>query len=154
MSSPEATPDDILNSACFSPDGKTIVTASGDGSVRLWDVSNGQEIRQFEGHERGVNSASFNANGQSLVTAGFDQTVRVWDITTGEEIRRLQGHTASVNGAIFSIDGQTIISASDDRTIRIWPGIETLLKEAESLIQRDPPEFTPEEKIRFGLGEE
>lgn len=40
-----------------------------------------------------------------------------------------------------------------DKTARIWPSVEQLLSEAKALIQRDPPEFTPEERTRFGLGE-
>lgn len=70
---------------------------------------------------------------------------------TRSVIRRLDGHTDKVLSAAFSPDGQAIVTASADRTARIWPSVGTLLKEAESLIQRDPPEFTPEERTRFGL---
>ena len=42
--------------------------------------------------------------------------------------------------------------ASADKTARVWPSVEALLNEAKILIQRGPPEFTPEERMRFGLG--
>ncbi|MCB0198284.1 MAG: hypothetical protein KDJ65_40455 [Anaerolineae bacterium] len=75
----------------------------------------------------------------------------VWDAATRSVIRRLNGHTSFVFGAAFSPDGQTIVTASHDRTARIWPSVAQLLEEADALIQRDPPEFTPEERTRFGL---
>ncbi len=73
---------------------------------------------------------------------------------TGQEIRRFEGHKRDVNTAIFSPDGQTIFTASEDGTARVWPSIEQLLELAESLVQRDTPEFNEEERIRFGVGEE
>ncbi len=111
----------------------------------------GQEIRRLEGHTSNVNSATFSPNGQTVVTAGDDHTVWVWDATTGTAIHRLDGHTGPVKWAAFSPDGQIIVTASEDKTARIWPSVEALLELAEPLIQRDPPEFTPEERIRFGL---
>jgi sugar lactone lactonase YvrE len=142
-----------VNSAAFSPDGRTIVTASEDRTVRVWDVKTGQEIRQLLGHTASVNSAAFSPDGRTIVTASEDRTVRVWDVETGQEIRLLTGHTAEVNSAAFSPDGHTIVTTSMDKTFQVWPAtIEDLLKKAESLIRREPPLFTAEERRRF-LGE-
>jgi WD40 repeat protein len=144
-------------SAAFSPDGQTVATAGDDRVVHLWDVASGDEIRYFEGHKGAVCSVAFSPDtpegtgGQTLVTASADDSVLVWDVANGEVIRRLDGHTAQVLSTVFSPDGQTIVTASADKTARLWPSVAALLQESESLIQRDPPEFTPEEWGRFGL---
>lgn len=144
----------IVRSVDFSPDGQTLVSAgTTDTIVRLWDVDLGREIGQFEGHKSRVNVAVFSPNGQTAVSAGKDGSVLVWDVDSRSVIRRLEGHTSYVFAAAFSPDGQFIVSAGHDRTARIWPSVEKLLEEAGDLIQREPPEFTPEERTRFGVGE-
>jgi len=60
-------------SAAFSFDGKRIITASADGTARLWDAASGAELRQFEGHTDRVLSATF-SRWQTVVTASADRT--------------------------------------------------------------------------------
>ncbi len=110
----------VVNSACFSPDGTRIVTASGDGTARLWATASGQEIAAVRGHVSGVRSACFSPDGASVVTASHDRTARLWDATTGQEIAALRGHEDSVQSACFSPDGARIVTASGDGTARLW----------------------------------
>ena len=65
-------------SATFSPDGCQIVTASEDGTTRLWDAATGQEVRQLAGHAASVWSAAFSPDGRLIVTASDDRTARLW----------------------------------------------------------------------------
>ncbi|WP_228116604.1 WD40 repeat domain-containing protein [Limnospira indica] len=55
-------------SATFSPDGSQIVTASQDGTARLWDTQ-GNLIAVFQGHQDWVYSASFSPDGKHILTA-------------------------------------------------------------------------------------
>jgi WD40 repeat protein len=71
--------------------------------------------------------------------------------TAGQSSAGWMDTRASFSRAAFSPDGQIIVTAGHDRTARIWPSVDALLAEAESLIERDPAEFTPEERVRFGL---
>jgi WD40 repeat protein len=67
----------------FSPDGHTLVTASTDGTVWLFDVtSSGRpvEIAKLTGHGQGVYSAAFSPDGHTLATGSADGTVRLWNV--------------------------------------------------------------------------
>ena len=67
-------------SAAYSPDGKYIVTASDDGTARIWDAATGQEVRQLSGHTDWVLSAAYSPDGKHIVTASGDRTARIWDV--------------------------------------------------------------------------
>ena len=69
-----------VNSASFSPDGKRIVSASYDKTIRIWDAETGQQIgKPLEGHTGSVLSASFSPDGKRIVSASWDNTLRIWD---------------------------------------------------------------------------
>ena len=70
----------IVYSCALSPDGKRIVTASFDETVRLWDAETGALLLTLEGHTDGVNSCAFSPDGKRLVTASQDETARLWDV--------------------------------------------------------------------------
>ncbi|WP_333237885.1 TIR domain-containing protein, partial [Microcoleus sp. AT13-A5] len=107
-------------SVALSLDGKTIVSGSQDGTVRLWDTS-GKAIGQpFKGHEGSVLSVALSLDGKTIVTGGGDGTVRLWD-TSGKAIGQpFKGHKGEVNSVAFSPDGKTIVSGSSDKTVRLW----------------------------------
>jgi len=62
-------------------------------------------------------------------------------------------HAGSVRSAAFSPDGSRIVTASFDQTAKVWLMPDALLAVALRKVQRDPPDFTPEEKARYGIGE-
>jgi tetratricopeptide (TPR) repeat protein len=107
-------------SASFSPDGTRIVTASQDGTAKVWDAKTGAEALTLKGHTDWVHSASFSPDGTRIVTTSGDKTVRVWDAKTGAEALTLKGHTDRVYSASFSPDGTRIVTASFDLTARVW----------------------------------
>jgi hypothetical protein len=111
---------DLVYSVALSPDGKTIVTGSGDGKVRLWKTSGTPSGQTFEGHKDWVTSVAFSLDGQTIVSGGKDKTIRLWD-TSGKPIGQpFKGHKDVVYSAVFSPDGKRIVSGSKDNTIRLW----------------------------------
>jgi WD40 repeat protein len=109
-----------VETATFSPDGKRIVTASGDHTARIWDAESGQLLHALQGHIDNVETATFSPDGKRIVTASGDHTARIWHAESGFCLDTLQGHTRNVNTATFSPDGKRIVTASWDSTARIW----------------------------------
>jgi hypothetical protein len=109
-----------VRSVVFSPDGAKVVTASADGTARVWDANTGAEVLALRGHTGTVRSARFSPGGGRVVTASGDGTARVWDANTGATVLALDGHTGGVMDAAFSPDGARLLTVEADRTVRLY----------------------------------
>jgi WD40 repeat protein len=104
----------------FSPDGKTLVSASLDGYIRFFDAQKKKEQRRLRAHKDGVYSVSISSDGRTLASGGGDKKVRLWDMINSKEFLTLEGHEKAVTGVALSPDGTTVASSSYDGTIRLW----------------------------------
>jgi WD domain, G-beta repeat len=111
-----------VNTVAFSPNGRTLASASIDETVRLWNPATGKPIGgPLTGHTDLVRSVAFSPDGRTLASASNDKTVRLWNPTTRKPIGGpLTGHTGAVYSVAFSPDGRTLASASADETVRLW----------------------------------
>ena len=72
------------------------MTASGDGSAKLWDLLSGRLVEDLLGHRGWVTTAAFAPDGRTVLTASQDGTARIWDATAGRAERELHtGVTAT-----------------------------------------------------------
>jgi WD40 repeat protein len=97
-----------------------LASASGDSTVRVWDVESGECLAVLAGHGVAVNSVAYAPDGKRLASAAHDNTVRVWDVENGECLTVLTGHKKTVNSVAYAPDGQRLASASYDGTVRVW----------------------------------
>lgn len=111
-----------VNGCAVSADGVTIVSASDDCTLKVWDGRSGAERLTLSGHASAVNGCAVSADGTTIVSASADQSLKVWDGWTGAERFTLSGHAGAVNGCAVSADGATIVSASSDQTLKVWDG--------------------------------
>ncbi len=124
-----------LNSATWSPDGKTVALVGNLHEVLLVEPATGK-VTVLRGHTDQVYTCQFTRDGRSLLTAGDDGTARVWNLNDGSAIV-LRGHDDDVYRARFSPDERTVATASLDGSIRLWPldrsGARTLAEGGEIL---------------------
>ncbi len=110
----------------FHPDGKLLVTGSGDRSAKLWDTANGDEVATLgptdEAPEAGapVVAMACSPDGMLLATASEEKTIEIRDVTTGRSLATLDGHDDAIACLAFSPDGKTLASGSFDKTIKLW----------------------------------
>lgn len=109
----------LIRTMAYSHDGTRILSASDDGTIRIWDAK-GNPITTLQVASSIPIMAALSPDGKRVAAVCGDQTVRIWDVATGQQLRSLQGHTAMLYQVGFSPDGQRLFTTSEDRTVRIW----------------------------------
>jgi WD40 repeat protein len=106
--------------AGFSPGGQQVVTADGDGKVRVYSATTGAAVMTLDAGEADATSAAFSPDG-AYIAAGYSSGMtRVWDVATRLQLTQLAGTGALIETVRFSNDGSKVVTASDDGTVRVW----------------------------------
>ncbi len=113
---------DKVVGVAFSPDGKSLATASEDTTAKVLDVSYGKELFTLPGHQQIIRRIAYSPDGARLATGYENGKVKIWDSATGKEMPLSSdlGHGKSVNDLAFNLDGTQLATASEDKTAKVW----------------------------------
>ena len=139
-----------IESFIFSPDTKTVATATVVGTLGLWDASTGKKIKMLienvdsENFDpRANHHPVFSPDGKMIAIEHGKQTVGIWNVRTGEHVNTLTGHEGPIKSPVFSPNGKTIVTKTFVRfgkggTVRLWD-VDT----GEKIMKYENPEDYP-----------
>ena len=115
-----------VNSARFSPRGRTLVTASDDGFARIWDVRHGRLRAILPASKSFLAAADFSADDKRVMTAGLDGRLKVWSVRLGNK-GPLQLHPSltltSPGGQLFTgrfAGKNQMVTGGNDGLVHLW----------------------------------
>jgi len=110
-----------VNAVATVPGPDRAVTAGEDGTLRVWDLATGAELRRIAASAGPLHSLALSPDGSRAFTGGDDGPIGVWDVAgDGGLLATLRGHTGGVlDLAVYSIKNR-LVSASWDGTVRLW----------------------------------
>jgi WD40 repeat protein len=103
----------------YSPDGKRIVTAAHDRTIRVWDTRSGRERACLAGVLGLVRRISYSADGRLMAVWTGDQTLRIWDMQNGSEPTSLICKE-ELKALGFAPDGRSVITIAVSSDLRVW----------------------------------
>lgn len=111
---------DLVRAVAFLPDGKLLVSASRDRTVRRWEASSGEAFETHEAYSGSVDAVAYSPDGRLLASASSDGAIRLWEAGSGEARQTLEGHLGPVRAVAFSPYSSRLASASGDGTVKLW----------------------------------
>jgi WD40 repeat protein len=137
---------DQVNCIVLSKDGKILISASSDKTIKVWNTVNGKLEKTLTGHDWKVLTVAISANGKYIISGSNDGSTKLWDIETGKEIKSFDNIGTNVRGVAISADNSRLFAALnypvdsfETKGILVLPsGIEKQKKEMPKLPAKTP----------------
>ncbi len=110
----------LISALLFSPDSRTLFSASFDDTLRRWEVVSGALQASWSTQGTVYTALAIQPDGRRLASGSSDRAIRFLDSDSGAIDSIWHGHTHTIEALTFSPDGQLLASAGQDETIRLW----------------------------------
>jgi len=105
----------------------TLVSASFDNSLKLWDIEKSACFKTLTGHTNGIyrviplRNSTGTGNGRIVATASWDKLIKIWDLSIGTQacVATFKGHIAGISGLAELSDG-SLVSGAGDKMLMVW----------------------------------
>ncbi|HVK10029.1 MAG TPA: WD40 repeat domain-containing protein [Gemmataceae bacterium] len=126
-----------ITGGAFTPEGDFAVTASLDGTLKVWDAETCKKYvldknegqappvptpkRTISAHTSGATAVTVSPTGEHILSGGTDGAIKVWDLKTGKLVHAISGaHAGAVKGVQFRPKADQVVSAGADRLVKSW----------------------------------
>lgn len=110
---------DQIRAIAIHPDSGMLVSASFDGTIKLWLLPDGTPIATFEGQGQRITAVAVSDDGMTIASGGYDRDVRIWSLSDGELLHRLQRQPDTLQAVVFVPEKPIVISATGT-TVKLW----------------------------------
>lgn len=113
---------DLVVALAYSPDGRTLASASADGSARLWDVATGRQIMAMHSPSDRAQCVAFSSN-NTLLAVGYQRPigyVQVWELAPWRRREQWAAHSQSTRAVAFRRGSSQLITGGNDSAPRFW----------------------------------
>uniref|UniRef100_A0A6B2LA89 Peroxin-7 n=1 Tax=Arcella intermedia TaxID=1963864 RepID=A0A6B2LA89_9EUKA len=118
------TQDGLFDCAWSEENPNHLISVSGDGSMKLWDVESrqGRPLRAWKEHTQEIYSVDWNMQKKDcFITGSWDRTIKLWSPSQQQSLRTFAGHAGCIYSAVWDPrSAGRFASASGDWTVRIW----------------------------------
>jgi WD40 repeat protein/GTPase SAR1 family protein len=104
----------------ITPDGKTVISASFDQTLRVWDFETGECRQVLKGHSDSVRGVAVLPEGKHIISRATDRTMKIWSVETGECARTLKNVGKDCWRVAVSVDGGTVITSAKANNLGVW----------------------------------
>ncbi|MGE5478641.1 MAG: caspase family protein [Bacteroidales bacterium] len=109
-----------VSALTLSEDERLLMTATGNHTVRVWDLWAGREVARLVGHRARITAIAIAKNGSQAVSVGEDKLIKVWNLKQLGEVATLPEQAQAVTGVAINDDGSQLFTASADGKVRQW----------------------------------
>src|SRR5262249_60555394 len=105
----------------FSPDGRWLISGSGDHTAIIWDINSRRLVYRLVGHKSSIMAVAFMPDSTRVVTGSDDTTLRLWRADNGKLVAEMHGHSGAINhGLAVRLSDSLIASGDVAGEIRLW----------------------------------